>query len=97
MTLSAASPALEVDGGGRRGRVVARDAGLKGAKVAGAPSVRFSVAGTLPPTGGERVGIRGARRPRVFVRTEKMSVWSIVPWMSAARGPDAQTGTAAPV
>ena len=26
-----------------------------------------------------------------------MSVWSIVPWMSAARGPEAHTGPSAPV
>ena len=67
--------------------------------MAAGPVVRASVAGTLPPT--SLPTITGADPlfgdVWVLVRTGNSSVWSIVPTMSAARGPEAKTGTVEPV
>ena len=57
------------------------------------------MAGTLPPTSAPTT--TGAEPPLgevcVLVRIGNSSVWSIVPTMSAARGPEAKTGTVEPV
>jgi hypothetical protein len=61
--------------------------------------VSDSVAGTLPPTSPPTT--TGAEpafgEVCVLVRIGKSSVWSIVPMTSAARGPEAKTGTVEPV
>ena len=71
---------------------------MKAGNAAGPPTFSASVAGTAPPmsppTG---VEVAGPLPVCVLVRTGNSAVWSIVPVTSAARGPEANTGTVAPV
>ena len=56
------------------------------------------MAGTAPPTSPPTgVAVAGPSPVWVLVRIGNSSVWSSVPLMSAARGPEPKTGTVEPV